>query len=176
MLEGDRELPRVLRLLWRTGFVNFGGYLAGGMAAWREKGREMATIPQMTVHDLKAADGRLQPLDVRKDKEWENGHVPGAKHVFLGELRDQVDDLDRSRPYAMYCASGFRASMAASILAANGFEDVRNVPGSWKAWRRPASRPDSRVEGGRDAGRSADRRSLHRGEVRARPSAIAPGG
>lgn len=57
------------------------------------------------------------------------------RHIFLGELRDRLDELDRSRPHATYCASGFRASMAASILAANGFEDVRNVPGSWKAWK-----------------------------------------
>lgn len=145
VLEADRELPRVLRLLWRTGFVNFGGYLAGGMAAWRENGCKMARIPQMTVHDLKSADGDLQPLDVRKDEEWENGYVPGAKHIFLGELRNRLDELDRSRPHATYCASGFRASMAASILAANGFEDVRNVPGSWKAWTSagyPAERPN----------------------------------
>jgi hydroxyacylglutathione hydrolase len=135
VLENDRDLPRVLRLLWRTGFVNFGGYLAGGIAAWREKGRKMAEILQMTVHELKAADGAVQPLDVRKDEEWNNGFVPGAEHIFLGELRDRLGELDRSRPHATYCASGFRASIASSILAANGFEDVRNVPGSWKAWK-----------------------------------------
>ena len=128
VLENDRELPRVLRLLWRTGFVKFGGYLGGGMAAWREKGRTLAKIEQMPVHDLKAAGSDLQPLDVRKQDEWTSGYIPGAKHIFLGELRDRLDELDHDRPYAAYCASGFRASIAASILAANGFEDVRNVP------------------------------------------------
>lgn len=135
VLENDRELTRVLRLLWRTGFVDFGGYLAGGMAAWREAGRKLAQIPQMSVHELQGADGAVQPLDVRKQEEWQQGFVPGAKHIFLGELRDHLDELDRKRPYATYCASGFRASMAASILAAHGFEDVRNVPGSFKAWK-----------------------------------------
>jgi hydroxyacylglutathione hydrolase len=63
-----------------------------------------------------------------------SGHIPGARHIFLGDLRDRLGELDRSRAYATYCASGFRASAAASILAANGFKAVRNVPGSWKAW------------------------------------------
>lgn len=45
-----------------------------------------------------------------------------------------LDTRDRSAPYASYCASGFRASIASSLLAANGFTDIHNVPGSWKAW------------------------------------------
>jgi hydroxyacylglutathione hydrolase len=135
VLENERDLPRVLRLLWRTGFVTFGGYLAGGMAAWREQGRRLARIAQMPVHELKASLGGLQPLDVRATDEWAAGHIPGARHLFLGDLPDRLDELDPDRPYATYCASGFRASIAASLLAAHGIEDVRNVPGSWKAWR-----------------------------------------
>lgn len=131
--ENDAEVDDALRLLWRTGFTDFGGYLAGGIGAWREAGRELAQIPQMSVHELKDADGVI-PLDVRKPDEWDGGHMPGATHAFLGELRDKLGDLDRSAPYATYCASGFRASIASSLLAANGFTNVRNVPGSWKAW------------------------------------------
>lgn len=135
VLEDDEALPRVLRLLWRTGFVSFGGYLAGGMSAWRETGRPMAMIPQLPVHDLRSANPRVQPLDVRGDGEWQGGRIPGAHHVFLGELRERLSELDCDRPYATYCASGFRASVAASILAAAGFTRVHNVPGSWKAWK-----------------------------------------
>jgi hydroxyacylglutathione hydrolase len=134
VLERDSDLPRVVSLLWRTGFTKFGGYLAGGMAAWQESGRELVQIEQITVHELKEAEPELQRLDVRKQEEWDAGHIPGAKHIFLGELRDRLDELDRSCAYATYCASGFRASAAASLLAANGFRDVRNVPGSWNAW------------------------------------------
>jgi len=52
----------------------------------------------------------------------------------LGELRDKLDDLEKFKAYATYCASGFRASIASSLLVANGFTNIRNVPGSWKAW------------------------------------------
>lgn len=133
VLHDDTDLPDVLRLLWRTGFTKFGGYLAGGMAAWREAGKRFAQIPQISVHELKDAKD-LTPLDVRKPDEWEGEHVPGATHAFLGELRKTMSDLDRSASYATYCASGFRASIAASLLKKNGFDQVRNVPGSWKAW------------------------------------------
>ncbi|SDG48290.1 MBL fold metallo-hydrolase [Sulfitobacter delicatus] len=131
--ENDAEVDDALRLLWRTGFTEFGGYLAGGIGAWREAGRELAQIPQISVHDLKGSDD-VSPLDVRKPDEWDDGHIPGATHAFLGELRDKLGDLDKSAPYATYCASGFRASIASSLLAANGFTNIRNVPGSWKAW------------------------------------------
>ncbi|NUH64989.1 MBL fold metallo-hydrolase [Sulfitobacter sp. S0837] len=131
--ESDAEVDDALRLLWRTGFTKFGGYLAGGIGAWREAGRGLAQIPQMSVHDLKDAKD-VTPLDVRKPDEWESGHIPGATHAFLGALRDELDTLDKSAPYATYCASGFRASIAASLLRAHGFTDIRSVPGSWKAW------------------------------------------
>ncbi|MEQ8397920.1 MBL fold metallo-hydrolase [Thalassobaculum sp.] len=134
VLERDRDLSDVLRLLWRTGFVIFGGYLAGGMEAWREDGRVLKTVRQMSVQELASLDDSVQPLDVRGDDEWNAGRIPGARHLFLGELQERMGDLDRNRRYATYCASGFRASIAASLLAANGFNDVSNVPGSWKAW------------------------------------------
>ena len=60
-------------------------------------------------------------------------------HVLWGagplSVRDVQQQLDKSKPTAVYCASGYRASIAASILKAEGFADVRNVPGSWHAWR-----------------------------------------
>ncbi|MEJ8570691.1 rhodanese-like domain-containing protein [Microbaculum marinum] len=133
VLEDDGQLNDILRLLWRTGFTRFGGYLAGGMSAWHEAGLELRHITQLSVHELR--EKGVLPLDVRKDEEWQQGHVPGAVHIFIGELRDRMQELDRTAPIATYCASGFRASMASSILAANGFESVHNVPGSWKAWQ-----------------------------------------
>ncbi|HLS68606.1 MAG TPA: rhodanese-like domain-containing protein [Kiloniellales bacterium] len=132
VLEDDGQLGKVLPLLWRTGFTRFGGYLAGGMGAWREAGFRLRHIPQLSVHELRESEAL--PLDVRKEEEWQKGHVPGATHIFLGELRDRLVELDRTQEIATYCASGFRASMAASLLAAHGFDKVRNVPGSWKAW------------------------------------------
>ena len=120
-------------------------YLVGGMKAWDNAGFELAEVGQMTVHEIKDAGSRLQVVDVRSPDEWEKGHVPGAKHLFLPELREKSAKLAKKKPVAVYCDSGYRASIATSILKQEGFPCVCNVPGSWQAWKK-AGFP---VEGGK---------------------------
>ncbi|WP_148125926.1 rhodanese-like domain-containing protein, partial [Chroococcidiopsis cubana] len=74
-------------------------------------------------------------LDVRSDEEYSNGNVPGAKHIYVPHLEEHLDELDKTQTIATYCGSGYRASIAASILQKHGFEKVINVPGSWNAWQ-----------------------------------------
>ncbi|TYB81075.1 MBL fold metallo-hydrolase [Maritimibacter fusiformis] len=131
--ENDGQVAEAVQLLWRVGFTRFAGYLAGGIGAWRESGRPMAHIRQMTVQELEKA--AVCPLDVRKDEEWNDGHIPNARHAFLGQFEDEIDGLARDATYATYCHTGFRASIAASLLHRAGFENVFNVPGSFAAWQ-----------------------------------------
>ena len=70
---------------------------------------------------------------MRSPDEWKKGHIPDAKHLFLPEVPQKSGELNNKKPIAVYCDSGYRASLAASILKKQGF-DVRNVPGSWQAW------------------------------------------
>jgi hydroxyacylglutathione hydrolase len=74
-------------------------------------------------------------VDVRTPGERQDGYVPGSTYLFLPELLKKAERLDKSRPVAIYCDSGYRASLAASLLLRMGFKDVHNVPGSWKAWK-----------------------------------------
>lgn len=135
VLENDCDIDEIVRLFVRTGFTKFAGYLVGGMKAWDNAGYPFAQVPQMSVHDLKKNDRELQIVDVRSNREWKGGRVPGARHFFLGDLRKHVSELDKSKPTAVYCATGYRASIGASILKAEGFANVSNVPGSWHAWK-----------------------------------------
>jgi hydroxyacylglutathione hydrolase len=73
---------------------------------------------------------------VRSPAEWAKGHIPGAQHVFLPELLARAASFDKSSPIAIYCDSGYRASIGASLLQRDGFSRVANVPGSWQAWQR----------------------------------------
>jgi hydroxyacylglutathione hydrolase len=61
--------------------------------------------------------------------------VPCARHIFVPELEKRAGELDRGKPVVTYCASGYRASIAASILKREGFTHVRTMPGSWTAWK-----------------------------------------
>jgi hydroxyacylglutathione hydrolase len=136
VLESKNDLEEIVRLFIRTGYTKFSGYLVGGMKAWDAAGFPLAEVGQMSVHELNRRARDLQIVDVRSPREWENGHVPGARHIFLPELRKRVDELDRSNPTAVYCGSGYRASIATSILKPAGFEKLWNVPGSWEAWKK----------------------------------------
>ncbi len=89
------------------------------------------------MHELDAR--REEPdvtvLDVRSDSEWESGRVPGARHIYVLHLEERLGELDPEATVAVYCGSGYRASIAASVLQKHGFERVVNVPGSWTAWK-----------------------------------------
>jgi len=135
-LESENDLEQIVRLFIRTGYTKFAGYLVGGMKAWDAAGFPLAEVGQMSVHELNKRARDLQIVDVRSPREWKNGHVPGARHVFLPELRKRIGELDRSKPTAVYCGSGYRASIATSIMKPGGFEKLWNVPGSWEAWKK----------------------------------------
>jgi hydroxyacylglutathione hydrolase len=138
VVEDETDLPKFLWHFAYTGFTRFAGYLAGGMKTWENAGLPLVKLPQVTVHEVQDHKGDWQLLDVRQPSEWEGGHVPGARHYYVGDLRDGADGvagLDTNKPVAVYCDSGYRASIAASVLETRGFRDVRNVPGSWQAWK-----------------------------------------
>jgi len=132
----EDKLELVQRLFVRTGYHRFAGYLVGGMKAWDNAGFELAHVGQLTVHDIRQAGSSLQLVDVRSPAEWEKGHIPNAVHVFLPQLTQRAGELDPGRPTAVYCDSGYRASIGASLLKRAGFQDVSNVPGSWQAWKK----------------------------------------
>src|SRR5881398_2381328 len=136
VLESECGLEEIVRLFIRTGYSKFAGYLVGGMKAWDAAGFPLDKVGQMNVHELNERKSSLQVLDVRSPGEWKRGHVPGAHHIFLPELRKRIDELDCARPTAVYCGSGYRASIATSILKPQGFNELWNVPGSWEAWKK----------------------------------------
>jgi hydroxyacylglutathione hydrolase len=92
----------------------------------------------MSVHELhttlETAPETQQILDVRREDEWRQGHIRGACHIPAQALISQLDEVDRSLPVAVYCYTGYRAGIAASLLKRSGCGAVFNVPGSMSAW------------------------------------------
>jgi hydroxyacylglutathione hydrolase len=136
VLPREGDLPEVVRQLLRVGFTRFAGSLKGGMEAWVTAGLPVQGMAEVPVHELNALPPPrdFQLLDVRTPHEWDEGHLPGARYLFLGELPQKLKDLDRDKEVVVYCASGYRSSLAASLLQASGFRKVRNVPGGYTAW------------------------------------------
>jgi hydroxyacylglutathione hydrolase len=123
--------------LFRIGYENISGYLGQGFRTWLEAGFPFVRTDQMSVFELNQklkGQEELQVLDVRTQAEWEKGHIPGAKQIYVPDLLERVEELDRAKPLVTYCGTGYRASIASSVLEKEGFV-VNNIPGSMSAWR-----------------------------------------
>jgi len=124
----------VMRLA-RVGLDKVEGFLGGGMYAWHEAGLEVATMPQIPVDELRheLASG-LQVIDVRRPAEYKAGHLPGAVNIPLNELEKKVGQIEPKGPAAVICASGYRSSIATSLMARLGWAGIFNVVGGTQAW------------------------------------------
>lgn len=80
------------------------------------------------------ASGAAAVLDVRGRPEWEEARIPGAPHIHFGRLEQKLDEIPRDRPLLVYCRTGARSSVGASVLRAHGFTNVVNVVGGFQAW------------------------------------------
>ena len=95
----------------------------------------LQTLPTVDARSLGAgATSGVTVLDVRNRSEWDEGHIPGARHVPLPELTARLDELRDAGPIAVHCQGGSRSAVAASVLAAAGIHDVTNVEGGYSAW------------------------------------------
>jgi hydroxyacylglutathione hydrolase len=131
--ESDQDLEEVVWQAAKIGYDNLVGELAGGIEAWQAAGAPVRDIPMVGPE----TSGDVQVLDVRQDAEYVAGHVPGARHVELGELgarlgkgREEVPD----RPTVVMCGYGERAMGAASMLARAGHTDLRVLEGGPQDW------------------------------------------
>lgn len=142
----DRDLGLILarrsdwemavRHLIRLGYDRLVAILDQGMHEWETSGRRYDRIPAVYAGELKRRIEEKEDftlLDVRKPEEIEQGTLPGATSIFLGDLPQKIDQIPRERPVTTFCGSGRRAIIAASILKRNGFRAVENCLGSMAA-------------------------------------------
>jgi hydroxyacylglutathione hydrolase len=131
VLDEPAQLPAVTWHLLRIGYPPPTGWLAGGMMAWRTAARPLERLEQITVHELAERDD-LTVLDVRQPDERAAGHIEGSAFITGADLPERLDDVPDG-PLAVICGSGYRSSVSASLLAAEG-RDVVNVLGGMSAW------------------------------------------
>jgi hydroxyacylglutathione hydrolase len=137
--QAREQVDPAVRALVRVGLDDLRGYLDGGITAWTGVGLPLAEVPQIGACQLEESlqDGdRVTVVDVRTVSEWNAGHVEGAIHIPGGDLADRAGELPRDGRLAMICNSGYRSTVAASVLARRGFGNVVNVTGGMQAWRK----------------------------------------
>jgi glyoxylase-like metal-dependent hydrolase (beta-lactamase superfamily II)/rhodanese-related sulfurtransferase len=131
----DQDPRDLVEQCLKIGYENLAGELEGGMDAWRDAGLPESVVALRQVNE----EFQGAPLDVRQASEWAGGHVPGAHHVELGSVVVSAGSIPPG-PLTIYCGHGERAMTAASLLEAQGRENLAVLDGGFDAWR-DASQP-----------------------------------
>lgn len=132
-----REEEAVLRLA-RVGYDNAIGYLRGGYATWKSAGKESESIPSIDIDTFarQFRNGETpEVLDVRKPGEYAGEHLDKARNLPLDFINLQMEEVSRDAPYYLHCRSGYRSTIAASILKARGFHQVVNILAAFDEFR-----------------------------------------
>ena len=135
--EEGQEKESVVRLA-RVGFSQIHGYLAGGVEAWRQAGEEIDLIIDVETDELAMDlpyDDHLVAVDVRREAEFGDGHVRGAVNIPLNDLTDpgSMANIEEHQNLYVYCGSGYRSVIAASLMKRQGIHNLRNVLGGFNA-------------------------------------------
>jgi hydroxyacylglutathione hydrolase len=137
VLEAHEHPESAVHYLIRSGYDRIHGYLKGGIEGWYNAGFPVESMGMLSVHQLKSMldqHEQLTVLDTRGEEEWKAGHIEGALHIYVGHLEQRLSEVPRDKPVAVYCKTGRRAGLSASILLRGGYPKVYNVPGSVTAW------------------------------------------
>jgi len=128
----------VVRLLIRLGYDNIAGYLSGGMFSWNTSGKESASIEIIKVQDLcrlldKGAE--IVILDVRGEEEIKaKGKIPDALNIPVTQLYDRMAEVPKEKFVCVFCGSGLRSMMAASLLKKEGWKNLKVALGGLAGW------------------------------------------
>ncbi|HEX4905316.1 MAG TPA: rhodanese-like domain-containing protein, partial [Acidimicrobiales bacterium] len=134
--DAGREAEAKVRLA-RIGFDRVVGAIVDVERVLSEHPELAERATRLAAADLAAwrvDEPELQIVDVRNPSEHAEGTVPGAVLLPLASLLDHLDELDRARPTVVFCAGGYRSSIAASLLRSHGFARVADLQGGYGAW------------------------------------------
>jgi len=124
--------------LGRIGFDHVAGYLEHGMEAIGARRDLMRRMPRVTAKALAELLASPEPpivLDVRGDAERRDARIAGSMHIPLQHLPERIAEVPSGpRQVVVYCASGYRSSIAASLLEKHGVPEVADLVGGINAW------------------------------------------
>lgn len=97
-------------------------------------------VQECTIDDVKQRlDGgeTFFLVDVREDREWDRGHLPGAIHIGKGVIERDIEERipDTAATIVLYCGGGYRSALAADALQQMGYRDVISMDGGFRGWK-----------------------------------------
>ena len=134
--ESSEQISEARVRLARIGIEDVIGYLEGGVEGWLRSGLQVEQLPQIGMQELSARlkKGGVDVLDVRREAEFEVGHIEGADWHPLDRFKASLPDVPKDRPVAVHCKSGYRSVIACSLLQRAGYHNVVDLAGGFDAW------------------------------------------
>jgi len=127
-----REEECITRLS-RVGYDKTLGFLEGGMDAWIKSNKETDKVERISATELEAMQAENPVIiDVRNNSEYNAEHLESAKHIPLDYINEHLAEFPKDKPFILHCAGGYRSMIAASILKARGYHDLKDVVGGFK--------------------------------------------
>lgn len=136
--EGKEE--EVITRLARVGFDNTLGYLEGGIDAWKNAGKELDEIHSISAEEFaeESLKTNYKIIDVRKQGEYNSGHLLNAQLLPLDFINEQFDEFPKNESFYIHCAGGYRSVIAASILKSRGYHNLIDIAGGFGAIKNTA--------------------------------------
>ena len=133
--EPGKEKESVVRLA-RVGFAQMSGYLDGGFETWKNSGEPIDLVVNIDADEFAMDlpfDPKLKVVDVRRETEFADGHVAGARNIPLETLTDlgNMAEFDDTDNIYIHCASGYRSTIASSLFKRQGIHNLHNIVGGW---------------------------------------------
>lgn len=130
---GDEE--EAVTRLSRVGFDHILGFLEGGFDAWEKAGKETDSVNRISAEqferEIQGKEAKI--IDIRKESEYGAEHILDAYSKPLAYINEWISRLDPEEHFYMHCGSGYRSTMAASILQARGYRNFTEIEGGFKA-------------------------------------------
>jgi hydroxyacylglutathione hydrolase len=135
LIAEEEQHDQLVRMLMRIGLDNLYGYIPNP-EVWTELGHDLAKadiIDQETLREMMNQPD-TQVIDLRGATEYQDGHLEGADHIFVGYLEDNLDKIRHEGEVVIHCKSGDRAAIGYSILYKNGFRNIHNYISGFEEW------------------------------------------
>lgn len=135
LVTGKGAEEEAVTRLSRVGFDNILGFLDGGFKAWEESGKETDFVNRISAEqfetEIKEKEAKI--IDIRRESEYNAEHIHEAYSMPLAYINEWINRLQPEEHFYMHCGSGYRSTMAASILQARGYRNFTEIEEGFKA-------------------------------------------
>lgn len=131
----DEHLEESIMRLGRIGFDHVAGFLDEGLDALMNRSDLLQSTTRITAPAVPELETTPLILDVRTEREWNDAHLEDSLNIPLNQLQERIGEIPTDRPIVVHCQSGYRSSIATSLLQKANVGELMDLVGGFKAWQ-----------------------------------------